>query len=219
MPCAARAWTEFAPLPDAPWRTSTSRPNARHGRTYSLLLTATDHRVDRSADHGGDTAPTAFGPANFRRRGDPQFRQPPPDFCGDGISIEEAVRLSLENDADIQLQREALRLQEGAVQEQAGPFDATAGSVAYDYRVTDLTSAALNAEQSERDTIANSIQSIQQADTTAQKTIDLLEQARNRSAQSRLPSPLSRRLRRRWPGRWPASMLSWPDSRARLAPR
>jgi outer membrane protein TolC len=101
-------------------------------------------------------------------------------FPQEGLSIEDAVRYALQNDPAIKLQDQAVRFQEGVVQEQAGPFDPTAsGSVSYDYRITDLTSAVISGEQSTRDSIVNSILSIQQTGTGAQKTINLLEQARS----------------------------------------
>jgi outer membrane protein TolC len=114
--------------------------------------------------------------------GAPQPPQPPPvmTFDPEGISVEDAVRLTLLNDPDIRLQAETLRFHEGVAQEQAGPFDATVlGTVAYDYRIVDLTSDMVNAQQAVRADIASSILSIQNTQATTQTTIDLLEQARN----------------------------------------
>ena len=149
-------------------------PAAEETRRQQAATTPTD-----TGQAAGRT--TGSGQPTSKLGGGAQTQEPPVmTFAPEGLSLEDAVRVTLQNDPDIKLQTEAVRFQEGVVQEQAGHFDpAILGTVAYDYRKTDLSSDAISAQQSVRDSLSSSIPFIQSSTTTAQTTINLLEQARN----------------------------------------
>src|SRR5262245_16092087 len=172
-----------------------SKPEAFHRPIVALLLMAVTGWAAVPI-----SAQTQSGPAPTDRRGTLRAavqkasleqptsasigtQTPPPPimtFPPEGLGIEDAVRLTLENDPELRLQAETVRFREGVVQEQAGPFDSTVlGTVAYDYRKTNLTSASINAGNGLRNTLASSIPVIQQSQASAQTTLNLLEQARN----------------------------------------
>lgn len=78
---------------------------------------------------------------------------PPPimRFAADGISLEEAVRITIERDPDIRRRLTDVSFGNGALQEQVGRFDLTLlSTMGYEYRVQELTEARKETERDKR---------------------------------------------------------------------
>jgi outer membrane protein len=92
-------------------------------------------------------AALAFLPADSVAQGRPEAAPRPSSeaapvvrFDPAGITLEEAVRLTLQYDPAIKRQEAAVRSQEGVLQESGGPFDAVfSGSASYSYASEQLT--------------------------------------------------------------------------------
>jgi outer membrane protein TolC len=79
-------------------------------------------------------------------------------FAPGGISLEEAVRLTLQNDPNIKQQQVKVRFQEGVTQEQRGAFDFVMNStLSYDYRIQELDASRKTNEQTKRDNLQKDI--------------------------------------------------------------
>ena len=96
-------------------------------------------------------AVTAHGQASQEQG----YAPPVVRFADGGISLLEAVRITLENSPDIKLQAATYLLQTGVVQEQRGAFDwSFEGSVSYEYRQQELTDTVKKAEREKREELA-----------------------------------------------------------------
>jgi outer membrane protein len=104
--------------------------------------------------------PAATAPAAPPRPGD----QPPAvTFAREGITLEEAVRLALQWDPQIQLQRAGQQFREGVLQEQAGFFDTSfRANVSHDFRRQELPESRKEFEEDRRQRLRDGI-----ADNTA----------------------------------------------------
>ena len=72
-------------------------------------------------------------------------------FGADGVSLEDALRLTLRHDTTIQLSAASADRLAGFAQEQAGIFDtAITGGVEYSYRVQELTESRKEDERNKR---------------------------------------------------------------------
>jgi len=72
-------------------------------------------------------------------------------FTADGVSLEEALRLTLRHDSTIQLSAASADRLAGFAQEQAGVFDtAITGGIEYSYRVQELTESRKEDERNKR---------------------------------------------------------------------
>ncbi len=95
--------------------------------------------------------PTRLG---AERPVDPGVPYDPPLFSFEGgrVDLMEAVRLTLQHDPNLLLQREDVRLQEGVLQELAGAFDWTlTGDFSYQHEERELRDSVKQREQDERD--------------------------------------------------------------------
>lgn len=110
---------------------------------------------------------------------DAQGQPPTINFPAEGITLEEAVRITLANDPQIKIQEATTRLQQGVAEEQAGLFDYTfQGSFGFGHQVQDLTQDRIKNEQDKRDGLSQSFGPISNGITTTQNLIQLLDQAR-----------------------------------------
>lgn len=84
---------------------------------------------------------------------DPDPYDPPLfSFEGGRVDLMEAVRLTLQHDPNLLLQKEDVRVQEGVLQELAGAFDWTlTGDVSYQHEERELRDSVKQREQDERD--------------------------------------------------------------------
>jgi outer membrane protein TolC len=98
-------------------------------------------------------------------------------FSPEGVSLEEALRLTLRHSTDVQLSAaEADRLA-GFAQEQAGIFDTTiTGGVEYSYRVQELTESRKADERGKREKLENFINTARPDVNRARDLRDLLRQ-------------------------------------------
>ena len=115
-----------------------------------------------------------------------QAPQPPPprtneapvvQFAADGIGLDEAIRLTFQNDPNLHRQEATVQFQEGVVQEQRGPFDPTlVGGVNTSHRTQELTESRKQSEIDKRTKLDNQIASNDAAVTTAKALIPLIDQ-------------------------------------------
>jgi outer membrane protein TolC len=113
--------------------------------------------------------------------------QPPVlSFPAEGISLMEAVRLTLENDPNIQLEKATSDFQLGLAQERAGLFDTTIlADISYEYREQELTESAKEIEQEKRDVLDQAIEENAEAAADAEELLEALRAAQDHGG--RLP--------------------------------
>ncbi len=98
-------------------------------------------------------------------------------FGADGVSLDEALRLTLRHDPTIQLSAADADRLAGFAQEQAGIFDtAITGGVEYSYRVQELTESRKEDERNKRRKLDDFIESAGPDVAAARSTVNLLEQ-------------------------------------------
>jgi outer membrane protein TolC len=91
--------------------------------------------------------------ASAERQGPPVVR-----FTPDGLTLEEAVRLALDNDAELARAQADLDRRRGVLQEQQGPFDLTLlGNVSFSYRIQEMTESRKAEERKKREDLDKSI--------------------------------------------------------------
>ena len=107
--------------------------------------------------------------------------QPPViTFPAEGITLEEAVRLTLQHEPGIKLREAAARFQEGVAQEQSGAFDVSLlGNVQYTYRVQELTENRKQAERDKRDRLRSAVEDNRSNVQQAEKLLGQLQQVRD----------------------------------------
>lgn len=108
--------------------------------------------------------------------------QPPPvmTFSPEGITLEEALRLALQWEPNIQLRRSGVQFSEGVLQEQGGLFDTTfrlTGS--YDFRRQELPESRKATEREKRDTLDQRLRENESNRARTQNLISLVQNARN----------------------------------------
>jgi outer membrane protein TolC len=104
-------------------------------------------------------------------------------FAPGGISLEDAVRLTLQHDPNLQRQQAQVKFGDGVVQEQAGPFDLTLFSnLQYEYRVQELTEARKQTERDKRDKLQQFIDQNTDPTNRARTLIPILENLRSPNA-------------------------------------
>lgn len=127
----------------------------------------------------GTTGQPTTGAARLRPVTDVTPVEAPPviTFGGDGVSLEEALRLTLRHDPTIQLSAASADRLAGFAQEQAGIFDtAITGGVEYSYRVQELTESRKEDERNKRRKLDDFIsQAGPDVESTA-RTVNLLRQ-------------------------------------------
>jgi outer membrane protein TolC len=125
----------------------------------------------------GQPAPT--GAARIRPVTDaaPVEAAPVITFGADGVSLEEALRLTLRHDSTIQLSAASADRLAGFAQEQAGIFDtAITGGVEYSYRVQELTESRKEDERNKRRKLDDFIESAGPDVAATRSTVNLLQQ-------------------------------------------
>ena len=89
---------------------------------------------------------------------EPAYESPVIEFDPQGISLVEAVRLTLEYEPFIKLQDAAVDFQAGLAQEQTGFFDFTLlGNLFTEYRVQELTESRKEIERDKRDQLQQAV--------------------------------------------------------------
>jgi len=108
-----------------------------------------------------------------------EYKPPVVHFPAEGITLAEAVRLTLENDPTLKTQLTAIAQQEGAAEEQAGAFDPTVfGKLFYEYRQQELPESRKQQEQDKRDRLQQGIDQNRAAFNQATSVINLLQAAK-----------------------------------------
>ncbi len=109
---------------------------------------------------GGSQTPAAPSPPNAPAQPpDPAVVGQPPvlTFGADGLTLDEALRLTLRHEPNIQLGAANLDRLAGVTQEQGGIFDLTLiGTASYEYRIQELTETRKQAERNKRERIDDS---------------------------------------------------------------
>lgn len=101
-------------------------------------------------------------------------------FSPEGLTLEEALRLALQWDPDLQLQRSTVQSREGALREQGGLFDVGfRASTTYDFRRQELPESRKAFEQEKRDELAIGLAENRDNANRAQTLIGLVRNARN----------------------------------------
>jgi outer membrane protein TolC len=108
-----------------------------------------------------------------------EYKPPVLRFPAEGITLAEAVRLTLENDPTLKTQLTAIEQQEGAAEEQQGTFDPTVfGKLFYEYRQQELPESRKKQEQDKRDRLQQGVDDNRASFNKATSLIGLLQQAR-----------------------------------------
>ena len=107
--------------------------------------------------------------------------QPPViTFSPEGLTLEEALRLALQWDPDLHLQRSTVQSREGALREQGGIFDVGfRASTTYDFRRQELSESRKAFEQEKRDELATGIADNRDNADRATSLIGAVRDARN----------------------------------------
>jgi outer membrane protein TolC len=99
------------------------------------------------------------------------------NFSPDGLSLEEALRLTLRHEPNIQLSAASADRLAGFAQEQAGVFDTTiTGGIEYSYRVQELTEARKQDERNKRERLDEFIRTAGPDTEATAQTVTLLRQ-------------------------------------------
>ncbi len=134
-------------------------------------------------------APGTSGPDHDRRPGSrrgarirpvtdvqPIEAAPVINFTPDGVSLEEALRLTLRHDSTIQLSAASADRLAGFAQEQAGIFDtAITGGIEYSYRVQELTESRKEDERNKRRKLDDFIKTAGPDVAATRSTVNLLQ--------------------------------------------
>jgi outer membrane protein TolC len=100
-------------------------------------------------------------------------------FAAEGIGLDEAVRLTLQYDPNLQRQLASASFQEGVAIEQSGPFDYTLlGNVQYERRIQELSESRKQNERDKRDRLQQVITDNATNVQKAQQLLPLLERLR-----------------------------------------
>jgi outer membrane protein TolC len=110
------------------------------------------------------------------------FEAPPVvNFSADGVSLEEALRLTLRHEPNIQLSAAQADRLAGFAQEQAGVFDTTiTGGIEYSYRVSEMTEARKADERNKRKRLDDFITQAGPDLADTERTVTLLQDILNR---------------------------------------
>jgi outer membrane protein TolC len=113
-------------------------------------------------------------------RAAPVASSPVIQFPEDGISLLEAVRLTLEHDPDLEIERAQTDFAEGVLLERAGAFDAVIrGSLSYEYQLQELTESRKQIERDKRQALEDLISDNRDKADEAQELLDALEDAQS----------------------------------------
>jgi outer membrane protein TolC len=128
---------------------------------------ATPRQMPTSPAGGGRSG----GAANAQAAEAPVVR-----FAPDGIGLDEAVRLTLQYDPNLQRQLASASFQAGIALEQSGPFDLTLlGNVQYERRIQELSESRKQNERDKRDRLDQVIRDNASNVANAQRLLPLLD--------------------------------------------
>jgi outer membrane protein TolC len=114
-------------------------------------------------------------------------------FAAGGISLEEAVRLTLAHDPVLKLVESDTDFAGGVAQQQSGQFDLTLrASVDYNRRIQELTQAQKDAEIKRREDLRNEIEELESGLGEAERVRNLLDPLRTSSPGDPIPEELAR---------------------------
>jgi outer membrane protein TolC len=109
-----------------------------------------------------------------------EYKPPVIRFPAEGITVAEAVRLTMENDPTIKTQLIAVVQQEGVAEEQQGTFDPTVfGKLFYEYRQQELPESRKKTEQDKRDRLQQGVDDNRAAFNRANTLIGQLQAAQS----------------------------------------
>jgi outer membrane protein TolC len=123
--------------------------------------------------------PSPAGAATLKPVTDVPSVEPPPiiRFGADGVSLDDALRLTLRHDTTIQLTAASADRLAGFAQEQSGIFDtALTGGVEYSYRVQELTESRKEDERNKRRKLDDFINQAGPDVAATRSTVNLLRQ-------------------------------------------
>src|SRR5579872_7485814 len=148
------------------------RPRRTRYLLYSLVVTCVVARIDvgRAQQPPAPAPPPAPGAA-------PSTQAAPPiiQFAPEGISLEQAVQVTLQNDPNIKLAEADVALKQGITQEQTGLFDSSVnGTASWSHTITELTDSAKQNEQKKRDDLQGIINAGPANISLAQQNVNLL---------------------------------------------
>jgi len=125
----------------------------------------------------GQPAPTGGARLNPVTDVTPIEAAPVITFGADGVSLEDALRLTLRHDTTIQLSAADADRLAGFAQEQAGVFDtAITGGIEYSYRVQELTESRKEDERNKRRKLDDFINQAGPDVAATRSTVNLLQQ-------------------------------------------
>jgi len=105
-----------------------------------------------------------------------QFKYDPPKIVKETISLDEALRLTLENDPNVIIQEQGVQLQAGVLEAAGGQFDTYfTGSLDLSYEQKELDERAIEAEKTKRQTLRESIIDAADEADQAQAVLNLIE--------------------------------------------
>jgi outer membrane protein TolC len=123
----------------------------------------------------GQPAPTGGARLRPVTEATPIEAAPVMNFTAEGVSLEEALRLTLRHDSTIQLSAASADRLAGFAQEQAGIFDtAITGGIEYSYRVQELTESRKEDERNKRRKLDDFIETAGPDVAATRSTVNLL---------------------------------------------
>jgi outer membrane protein TolC len=160
----------------APIAGQTTSAGAR--RTRPLLASQAGAQAPQP---GAQQPPTpAAQPAAASGADTGEYKPPVIRFPAEGITVAEAVRLTMENDPTIKQQMIAVAQQEGVAEEQQGTFDPTVfGKLFYEYRQQELPESRKKTEQDKRDRLQQGVDDNRAAFNRANTLIGQLQAAQS----------------------------------------
>lgn len=147
-------------------------------RPFVLYSTLACLVVGQAGVSAQSPAPQAAAPAAPAQAAG---QQPPVmTFSPEGISLEEALNLSLQWDPNLQLQRSNVRFREGVLQEQGGLFDTTFRlTTSYDFRRQELPESRKETEREKRTVLQDRLAENAANRQRAQQLISAVQNVRN----------------------------------------
>jgi outer membrane protein TolC len=148
---------------------------------YSTLVCLVVGQAASSAQSSAPQTPAAPPVAGQAAPSQAGGQQPPVvTFSPEGISLEEALNLSLQWDPNLQLQRSNVRFFDGVLQEQGGLFDTTFRlTTSYDFRRQELPESRKETEREKRTVLEERLAENAANRQRAQQLISAVQNVRN----------------------------------------
>ncbi|HEY8550555.1 MAG TPA: TolC family protein [Vicinamibacterales bacterium] len=168
-------------------RSSVARRPHRSGSLIAIAtamaLASAGLSAQTGAGGGGQGVPAgsqsgpAPGTAGSTAPGVGAAQPPVVTFSPEGVGLDEAIRLTVQHDPNIQLSAATVDRLAGFAQEQSGLFDVTLfGSVEYTYRIQELTESRKEVERKKRRDLAQAIEQGGPGVERARQSLRILEQ-------------------------------------------